>query len=528
MKLRGVGYIAICLLGVAIVALLLTGCKKTGIRQDSSSKSAVQMKRMSVPTRVFSIAGGVLAFEAIGEAGRTQEVAVSLKQLQSRFGGFERVLVYEYNREGKVLSQQESKVSSDAGITVKATAGNRYLLYPDLGPRFNNSYVVACSLGRARIAGEMVPRICTQIFCTDEPFQASQLKERIPELKAQGGLEEVGDGVIGGFGGGGNICDRCLGRSEPDGNFLPTRGCSERVPVDVEPPPSSPEVIIYTHRNYPTDPDWHDQIYKTKSDGTEAVNLSNNENFERSPDVNHKTKKIVFNSIVTGGGLTTMDLNGGNRTVIPNTFLGSNPRWSRNDESFVIYTNLESNLNNSLHRVRLDGSDNVEIVKAGEGNVIRTADVVDDNHVVFSRDSGGWTGDIFIKDMRDSSDPLNLTNTPNLHESYPVISHNGQLIAYLVQNPTDFQGCEIHVARLTLPSTLTELHVIRLSAPAGRYLRDLDFSSDDTRVYVSSSVVETEGTTNTNQLFSINLDGTGQFRVTLNDEEDFEPSVVTR
>jgi hypothetical protein len=507
-------------------ALLFTTCRRP---EPTSNASALQFKSIPVPSRVFSIAREVIAFQAIGEAGRTAEVSVSLRQLQSRLGGFERALVYEYNKDGKVLSRQELKMSADAGLAIKATAGNSYLIFADLGPRFSNSYQVVCSLGRAGIAGQTVPRICTQIFCADNVFPASQLKERIPELKQQVSLE-LGDGPIGGFGGHGNICDQCVGNRGNQGAnapFLPVRGCSDFVPVDpAAPPPPAPEVIVYMHSNFPTVSNFHYQIYKIKSDGTEPVNLSNNENFERSPDVNHKTGKIVFDS--GGGGLTTMDLNGNNRTIIPKSFLGGNPKWSRNDESFVVYTNLVSNINNSLHRVRPDGNDNVEIVKAGEGKVIRTADVVDDNHVVFSRDSGGFDGDLFIKDMRDTSDAVNLTNTPDIHESYPVISHNGALIAYLVTKAKDFKRVEIHIARLTLPGTITDIHVIHLDVPAGRFLRDLDFSNDDSRVYVASTVVETEDDTNTTQLFSINVDGSGQFRVTLNSESDFEPSVAPR
>jgi hypothetical protein len=130
--------------------------------------------------------------------------------------------------------------------------------------------------------------------------------------------------------------------------------------------------------------------------------------------------------------------------------------------------------------------------------------------------------------MRDNSEPVNLTNTPNLHEAYPVISHDGSLIAYTLLNRINFQVVEIHVARLTLPSTLTELHVIRLSLPTGRYLRDLDFSSDDKLIYVSGTVIEIESGMDINQLFSINFGGTIQVQVTLNDETDIEPSVVPR
>ena len=515
------------LLGIATL-LIFTTCRKPG---PPTNASALQFKSIPVPSRVLSIAGEVLAFQALGEAGRTAEVPLSLRQLQFRLGRFERALAYEYNNNGKVLSQQELKVSPEGDIAVTATAGNSYLIYADLGARFRNSYATACSLGRAHIPAQIVPRVCTQIFCTDNIFRASEIKERIPELKQQENVAELNDGPIGGFGSHGNICEQCTGSGGPDGPFLPTRGCFDAVPPDTgsqpQPPPTSPEVVVYTHWDSPTVSDFHQQIFKINSDGSQPVNLSNNENFETSPDVNHRTKKIVFDS--SEGGLTTMDLSGNNRTVIPQTFLGGNPKWSRNDESFIVYTNLPSNVNNSLHRVHPDGSDNVEIVKAGDGKVIRTADVVDDNHVVYSEDGGGGIdSDLFIKDMRETSAVVNLTNTPDSSERYPVISHDGKLIAYLVTKSKEFKRVEIHIARLTLPGTITDINVIHLDVPAGRFLRDLDFSNDDAWVYVSSTIVETEGTTNTNQIFSIKVNGTGQVRVTMNSETDLEPSVAPR
>jgi hypothetical protein len=526
MKLRS--YITICVLSLTTIGLLLTSCKKTETTQDSSSKSAVRMKRISVPTRVFSIAGEVLAFEATGEAGRIDEVLISMRRLQGRLGEFERALVYEYTKDGTVISQQESKMNPDGTLTVKATAGNRYLIFADLGGRFRNSYVVACSLGRARIAAELVPRICNQIFCGDDVFRASELKERIPELKGQPVAGELGDAVIGGFGGEGSVCDQCLHRTEPDGSFLPTKGCSNRVPVD--PDPSFPEEVVYVH-NPPAfvAPTSDLQIYRLKLDGSEPVNISNNEHFERAPDVHHRTKKIVFTSSNPNNAVFTMDLNGGNRTEIPNTPFARSPKWSRNDESFIVFVQGPGDGDTSIHRVRPDGSDSVEVTRAAEGERIRDVDVVDDNHIIFNREGPGKTFfDIFIKDMRDASPPVNLTNSADRVEGDPVVSHDGRLIAYLSRATTGSQDTEIHVARLTLPSTIEVLHVIRLGAPAGRSLRDLDFSIDDSRIYVSATVLETEGVLYNTQLFSIRLDGTGQIRVTVNDYSDHEPSVVPR
>ncbi|MDQ2976018.1 MAG: hypothetical protein M3R69_11495 [Acidobacteriota bacterium] len=67
-----------------------------------------------------------------------------------------------------------------------------------------------------------------------------------------------------------------------------------------------------------------------------------------------------------------------------------------------------------------------------------------------------------------------------------------------------------------------------MGLPTGRYLRDLDFSSDDKLIYVSGTVIEIESAMDLNQLFSISLSGAVQVQVTLNDETDIEPSVVPR
>jgi Tol biopolymer transport system component len=505
-------------------SVLLSNCKQTG---TTDRTSGLQLKRISVPERVFSIGGEVLAFEATGETGRTAEVSLSLRQLQGRFGKFQRALVYEYNKEGRVLSHHEVNVSTEMAIAMNATTGNRYLVFGDLGQRFRNSYQVACGLRRAGLSGPVVPRLCSQIFCTDEVFQAAQLRERVPELKEK--TVALGEGLIGGFGGTGNICDQCLSRGGSEGDFIPAAGCSDRVPVVPE-ITLEPEVIVYTHSQYPATSDFNWQIWKVKSDGTGGVNLSNNEEFEMEPDVNHATKRIVFAASGPAGvaGLTIMDLDGNNRTVIPGTAPGSDPKWSRGGESFVIYTNLAANPNNALFRVRPDGSDNVEIVRAGAGLIIRTADLIDNDHVVFAQDSGTFDGELFIKDIGGDGEVINITKTPKLHESYPVVSHDGTMIAYQVDNPNDTEGMEIHVARIILPFTLQELHVFRLGVPAGRWLSGLDFSSDDKRIYVSSTYIDTENTTNSKQLFSVNLDGSGQVRITTNDESDLWPSVVPR
>jgi len=136
----------------------------------------------------------------------------------------------------------------------------------------------------------------------------------------------------------------------------------------------------------------------------------------------------------------------------------------------------------------------------------------------------GVDSDIFIKDFRDDGTPPNLTSTTDIAEDFPVVSHDGTMIAYRAHHPDEAQSWEIRVARLTLPSTLTLLYPIRFTDPASGLIGAPEFSSDDKRIYVSGYLTEQE----TSQLFSINLDGSGQFQVTVTDERDYGPSVVPR
>ena len=510
------------LLTLVVIALLSIAVSLRCTRR----RSVVTLRRIAVPARVLAIGNEALAFEALGDANQSGEASLSLSRSQFRFGKFDRAVLYEYDKQGAMLSRQEINISADSTIAINATAGRRYLIYPDLGSRYRNSYVVICNLRRAGLAGEIVPRICSQILCTDSPFQASQLFERVPDLKAQAKATDLGDGFIGGFGRGGSICERCLGESQSGGSdFVPASGCEVGLPSTPEPLPN-PELIVYEHINFPTTADWRSQIYKVKSDGTEVVNLSNNDRWDEDPDVNHHSKRIVFQSHTEHEqSLVLMDTDGNNRTSIPHTTGAWYPKWSRDAESFIVYVDRVGNFGNSIHRIRPDGNDDILIVTADLKHIIRSSDVFDDFHVVYHQDSGaGADSDIFIKDFRDDGTPPNLTSTTDIAEDFPVVSHDGTMIAYRAHHPDEAQSWEIRVARLTLPSTLTLLYPIRFTDPASGLIGAPEFSSDDKRIYVSGYLTEQE----TSQLFSINLDGSGQFQVTVTDERDYGPSVVPR
>ena len=128
MKLRGYQF------GLAIglgVFLVFSSCKQTG---TPGGTSALSLKRISVPPRVFTIAGEALAFEALGDARSFGASLCFAQRLQSRFGKF--------NHGSRFRLCCESTLPC---LSYSYTNVRRYLIYPDLGSRYRNTYVVACN-----------------------------------------------------------------------------------------------------------------------------------------------------------------------------------------------------------------------------------------------------------------------------------------------------------------------------------------------------------------------------------------------
>ena len=515
-----------CAFAVATVAVLLPACKQTQSPKVSPEQPVVKLKQLAVPRSVFSIAGEVLACQAIGETGKSEVVNLSLRELKSRVGGFNRVFVYEYGEDGKVLSPQEMKLDLENAIAIKASPGRRYLIYPDLGERFRNTYELACRLKGARIAPQVRPRLCTQIFCTNEPFRVSDIIARVPELKGQVDTTDLGDGLMGGLRGSGSICEQCLQTGEPELGFLPARGCSSHIPFDPKPPDTSDQVV-FQHVQFDDDVRGNFQIFKMNDDGSDPVNLSNTDFSHFSPDVQHHTKRIAFVSMDTAE-IGTMNLNGGDRHKVPNTFGGGQPKWSRKDESFIIFTSDNAHVGSALVRIHPDGTDRVQITTPGDGEMDDFADVIDDQKVIFVRRNATTDlNDLFVQNIFDGSPAVRITNTPDDSERFPVVAHQDSSLFAFSSLDQPSGGELIIVARLH-PAGLAVLHIFKLQSPAETHIGGIDFSTDDKRLYVSTLVNDIPGLLlgRKVEIFSMNLDGSDQFRLTINTDEDDFPSVV--
>jgi tyrosinase-like protein/polyphenol oxidase-like protein len=109
-------------------------------------------------------------------------------------------------------------------ITTDVTPGRDLLVILDLGDIARNNYHVLTQLSAVKgsLDAGLRPRICTQILCGNDRFDARRLPERIPAM-SDTRLDfgrVLPDGPVGSIGRPGTICEKCLdiGRS---GNVIP-------------------------------------------------------------------------------------------------------------------------------------------------------------------------------------------------------------------------------------------------------------------------------------------------------------------
>jgi len=277
------------------------------------------------------------------------------------------------------------------------------------------------------------------------------------------------------------------------------------------------------------EPTWgKPQIYRMTVNGWFKTNLSNRDRYEYAPDVQHHTKKIVF---LTGGNMIhVMENDGSNVVEVPNAPHDAGaPRWSRAEGgNFILFSHPASTANAAIYRIAPDGSGLTQITTPALSQKDEVADSIDDKHIVFSRyDATTHDRDLYVKYIWDNRPEVRLTNTPGTSETLPVVSHDGSMMAYRVYLGVN-QDDQVHVARLDSPTSITVLHGIDLQLPADINISGIDFSRDDTALFVSTEADDVSGSliNRKQEIFRVNLDGSGQRRLTNNADEDVTPSAV--
>lgn len=271
--------------------------------------------------------------------------------------------------------------------------------------------------------------------------------------------------------------------------------------------------------------DGRSQIYKMNANGGSQINLSNNAFHDRFPDVSADATQIVFSSLrgASGKNLYVMAADGTGVAALTN---GSGqriqPRWGAHNR--IAFQSPVPGAGTRIWSVKSDGSDLQQITHPG----VNESD--DGGHdfygggamLVFSRhDRTTQQRVLYTVNAYGGGAPIRLTNNQDVSETLPVVSHDGQLLAYREFNHTTLTDriIVVNVGNWTL------VHTIILQPPADRNISGLDFAAGDQRLYFSVQADDVTGSTiNIRQeVFSINLDGSNQSRLTNNITGDTWP-----
>jgi Tol biopolymer transport system component len=279
------------------------------------------------------------------------------------------------------------------------------------------------------------------------------------------------------------------------------------------------------------------QIYRMRITGEAETNISNNLFVDSSPNVCPDGKTIVFSSSrdVSGSTRVTdvyrsskdiyiMDVNGRNvRQLTSGRGRARNPKCS--PQGLVAFAAPVHGFDR-IWTVKTDGTGLREVTNPGANEKDVECDFYDDGRrIVFVRaDEPTGRGELYSTYFDGSQPVYRITNTPDISENFPVVSHDGRLLAYVACSPETGRT----TIRLINVGSWTPINEIVMQPPAVKVIRGLGFSCDDKRLYVAVESSDVAGTYQPNrfELFSIRTDGGDQERITENGVGDYWPSAI--
>lgn len=279
-----------------------------------------------------------------------------------------------------------------------------------------------------------------------------------------------------------------------------------------------------------SDRDGRRQIYKAAENGNFQSNISNNSYSDDFPDVSPGADRIVFSSFreQAGQNLYIMDLAGANvQQVTTGGGQRIYPRWAPNDLIAFVYPAYSQNA--QIWTVKSDGTGLHQVTSPtamesdGAGHDFYAAG----QQIVFSRyDRTAQRYDLYTTTADGSGGAQRITQTADISETLPAVSHDGRLLAcraFYHSPPRD-------AIRIFQVGSWTMVREISLPAPAEINISGIGFSRDDQQLFFSSQAagVTTPNVQNRQEIFSINLDGSDLQRLTANQAGDFQPVAIGR
>jgi Tol biopolymer transport system component len=265
-----------------------------------------------------------------------------------------------------------------------------------------------------------------------------------------------------------------------------------------------------------------------KASGADQTNISLNGFSDFSPDVSPGSNKIVFvsNRDQSGDNIHVMDINGSNVRQITT---GSGQRaWPRGSPTGLIaFSYPFATLGEAIWTVKYDGTGLRQITNPGPEE--RDGGGHDFYHngrmLIFSRlDSKTKTYDLFSVPTDGSGSVQRITGATDSDEAYPVVSHDGRYLAYVIwSTPPSPTTWRIALRILRVGSWTLEREIV-IDPPM--MVRWVEFSRNNKRLYFEGQSPDVAATGNDKyEIYSIKTDGTDLKRLTYNQFIDLNPSV---
>jgi Tol biopolymer transport system component len=279
------------------------------------------------------------------------------------------------------------------------------------------------------------------------------------------------------------------------------------------------------------------QIYTMKITGGSQTNLSKNIFVDSSPSVCPDGKTIVFSSsraiskstreidvYRSSKDIYLMNVNGSNvRQVTWGKGRAKDPRCS--GQGLIAFA-APVNGFDRIWTVRTDGTGLRVVTNPGSNEKDVGCDFYEDGRkIVFVRvDEPTGRSDLYSVSSEGGQPVQRITHTHDISENLPVVSHDGRILAYVANSP----GTGNTSLRLVNVGNWALINEITMQPPASKVIRGLGFSCDDKRLFVSVESSDVSGNYQPFwfELFSINVDGTDQRRVTENGVGDYWPSAI--
>ena len=176
------------------------------------------------------------------------------------------------------------------------------------------------------------------------------------------------------------------------------------------------------------------QLYTMDYKGESIINISNNSNSDRLPDVLHPSNKIAFITEEGAGGqnnIMTMDIVGTNRSFVTNSAdLDIDPKWSPNGQKILFYRYSMTGGPHGINVIDATGSNLTFLIEGGDNPSWSP----DGSQIVYVAHDGN-DNEIFIADA-DGSNPVNISNTDS-NDDMPDWSPDGTKIVFISDRDGD-------------------------------------------------------------------------------------------